>query len=439
MKRVCAIFPSISKTALGTLRKSNRRQFQHMRYFHEPSSSRKEESSGHGALYYMALIFMFSCYQVQQEGKDTKESRLEPLHTDDIGQSNTYSPFVSLRRMRSLPAHVLNEKYNVDWTNKLGEGAYGSVHPARLATTGEKVALKKMSKRYTNKSSFRSETDALMRIYLNGGHPNISGLRDMFEDQDYYYLVTDLVSGGEMFDHLIQYGAYSEADAARLMHEVASALAFLHGVGVVHADLKPENLLLCSKKRVDGTIKMIDFGCAVVQDEYSPEEGTTITTTTTTTTTAKQDITLLEDKNDLIYSIGTTAYWPSERFSKQETIPTKAGDMWAVGVILYIMLTGVHPFDISGTATDAEIAEHIKRDPSPPITPRLTGHLSPAAINLIQLLFKTDPNQRISADQMLQHPWITGEEATTQMMYESAQKLSRFKGMQYRQCHMISQ
>jgi hypothetical protein len=122
-----------------------------------------------------------------------------------------------LRRMRSLPATSLSDKYLVDWTQTLGEGAYGSVHPARLASTGEKVALKKMSKRYTNTSSFRNETDALMRIYNNGGHPNISGLRDMFEDQDYYYLVMDLVSGGEMFDHLIQYGAYSEADAARLM------------------------------------------------------------------------------------------------------------------------------------------------------------------------------------------------------------------------------
>lgn len=73
----------------------------------------------------------------------------------------------------------------------------------------------------------------------------------MYEDHSHYYLILDLVSGGEMFEHLINYGAYSEADAARLMHEVASALAFLHGVGVTHCDLKPENLLLCSKNRLD--------------------------------------------------------------------------------------------------------------------------------------------------------------------------------------------
>ena len=89
------------------------------------------------------------------------------------------------------------------------------------------MALKKISKRYTTSSSFKTETEALLRIYDNGGHPNISGLRDMYEDYTHYYLILDLVSGGEMFDHLSSDGAYSEADAARLMYEVASALAFL--------------------------------------------------------------------------------------------------------------------------------------------------------------------------------------------------------------------
>jgi serine/threonine protein kinase len=93
------------------------------------------------------------------------------------------------------------------------------------------VALKKISKRFTNSSTFQTETNALLRIYDNGGHPNISGLRDMYEDYSHFYLVMDLISGGEMFDHLSHDGAYSEADAARLIFEIASALAFLHGVG----------------------------------------------------------------------------------------------------------------------------------------------------------------------------------------------------------------
>lgn len=94
----------------------------------------------------------------------------------------------------------MNAKYLVDWSTVLGEGAYGSVHPARLRATGEKVALKKISRHYTNASGFKTETDALLRIYDNGGHPNISGLRDMYEDHNYYYLILDLVTGGEMFE-----------------------------------------------------------------------------------------------------------------------------------------------------------------------------------------------------------------------------------------------
>lgn len=329
---------------------------------------------------------------------------------------------VMAHRMRSIRARNLSDKYNVDWKTVLGEGAYGSVHPARLAATGEKVALKKISKRYTDTSSFRRETEALLRIYNNGGHPNISGLRDMYEDYDHYYLVMDLVSGGEMFDHLIKYGAYSEADAARLMREVASALAFLHGVGVVHADLKPENLLLCSKKRVDGTIKMIDFGCAVVKRDLSDQENDLDLGQNNTSGSS------LDASSKIGQSTGTTAYWPPERFL-HNVKPDPATDMWAVGIILFIMLTGVHPFDLTGVATDAEIEEQIKKDPSPPVTPTLTSHLSPSAIDLIQKLFAKNASERISADEMLQHPWIAGDEATREVMRESAQKLSKFKDL----------
>lgn len=199
---------------------------------------------------------------------------------------------VMLQHMRSLKGRSLHDKYKIDWDVILGEGAYGSVHPARLSATGEKVALKQISRGVTNAIGFKTETDALLRIYDNGGHPNISGLRDMYEDHKYYYLILDLVSGGEMFEHLVSHGAYSEADAARLMHEIASALAFLHGVGVVHCDLKPENLLLSTKNRLDGTIKMIDFGCAILIGE--------------------DDVPVQQQKS----STGTTAYWSPERFSR---------------------------------------------------------------------------------------------------------------------------
>jgi serine/threonine protein kinase len=293
-------------------------------------------------------------------------------------------------------------------TNLLTEGAYGSVHPARLATTGEKVALKKISKRYTNSSSFKRETEALLRIYDCGGHPNISGLRDMYEDSTHFYLILDLISGGEMFDHLSNDGAYSEADAARLVFEIASALAFLHGVGVIHADLKPENLLLCSKNRRGGTIKIIDFGCSRLNSEMSPSK--------------------LEDVDR---EIGTTGYWPPERFQNKTNL-TPAADMWALGIILYIMLTGIHPFDPNCDQTNQEIADAIKADPNPPLNNSYVGHLSQSVVDLMKKLMEPDPNRRITAYELLHHPWVRGETASKEKIEDSDKKLSQFQDLKHK-------
>ena len=134
---------------------------------------------------------------------------------------------VMIRSFRSRTSRNLEDKYLVDWRSALGEGAFGQVYLARNKSSNEEVALKKIDKRYTDTDVFRTETAALLRIHANHGHPNICGLRDMYESNDHYFLVFDLVPGGEMFEHLINYGAYSEADASRLMREVASALAFL--------------------------------------------------------------------------------------------------------------------------------------------------------------------------------------------------------------------
>lgn len=290
----------------------------------------------------------------------------------------------------------------------LVEGAYGSVHPARLAATGEKVALKKISKRYTNSSTFKRETEALLRIYDCGGHPNISGLRDMYEDSTHFYLILDLISGGEMFDHLSNDGAYSEADAARLVFEIASALAFLHGVGVIHADLKPENLLLCSKNRRGGTIKIIDFGCSRLNPLMVPSK--------------------VEDGDA---ETGTTGYWPPERFQTKTTL-SPAIDMWALGVILYIMLTGIHPFDPNCDQTDQQVAEAIKADPNPPLYDFYVGHLSDSVVSLMKSLMNPDVDKRITAYELLHHPWVRGETASTEKIEDSDKKLSQFQDLKHK-------
>lgn len=180
--------------------------------------------------------------------------------------------------------------------------------------------------------------------------------------------------------------------------------------------MKPENLLLSTKNRWDGTIKVIDFGCAVLEDmeDAHPDE--------------EDDFKVHARKAN---SNGTTAYWSPERFD-EATFATKAMDMWSVGVILYIMLTGVHPFDPKGISSDEEIEQRILENPTPPMDKEFVGHLSESAIDLIKKLMAKDPTQRITAYEMLHHPWVRGETALTQKMKDSDTKLSKYKDLRYK-------
>lgn len=300
---------------------------------------------------------------------------------------------------------TVRSKYSVKWTRPIGQGTFGAVYLGTNRRTGEPVAVKQISKAFTDNVAFQREIEALMQIRQNGGHPNICALQENFDEGDYYYLVLDLVSGGEMFDRLCAKGAYSEADAARLVREVASALAFMHGVGIVHGDMKPENLMLSTKEQANSVIKVVDFGSAHVT---SPDA---------------------EGEYDTRGIANTPAYSPPEVLDKETR---KAGlepsfDMWALGIIVYIMLTGVHPFDLYGNATDEEIEEDILKGKEPPLKSPLTAHLSQDAVALITGLLARDPQERLTAQQLLDHPWVRGETARTNKMADSDKRLSAYR------------
>ncbi|CAB9508202.1 MAP kinase-activated protein kinase 2 (Fragment) [Seminavis robusta] len=338
----------------------------------------------------------------------------------------------TLQRMKKTQTReTLESKYMVD-PNPLGDGAFGEVLLARHRKTGEGVAVKKIPKQFTSDMNFQCEMDALMHIRAQGGHPNICALRENFEEGEYYYLVLDLVGGGEMFDHLCANGAYSEADAARLVREVASALAFCHGIGLVHGDLKPENLMLSSENPLHAVIKIVDFGCAqVTKGDQERMEGQDAPTA------AEQSI--VHGDNTIA---NTPAYCPPEILDVE--LRKKRGlalynkidpsfDMWALGVILYIMLTGVHPFDLDGTATDDEVEQKIVSRQAPPLrNSPLTAHLSDSAISLIEQLMQWEPEARLTAHQMLEHPWVMGETALTGKMANSDKKLSSYRAYKSR-------
>lgn len=318
---------------------------------------------------------------------------------------------VSIQRHRTIQKlenaamkETLQKKYKVNWREPLGEGAFGAVYKGIDRRSGEEVAIKKISKRFTDNASFQREMDALLRIREAGGHPNICGMRENYDEGGYYYLVLDLVSGGEMFDALVAQGAYSEADAARLLREAASALAFLHGIGCVHGDLKPENLMLSTSNTGDAVIKLVDFGCAQTS-------GTDHETSAVSNTPAYCPPEVLADKQKVI-SNGIDASF----------------DMWSLGTILFIMLTGCHPFDLYGNATDDEIERNIIAGKMPDLKmSALTAHLSEDAVYMIKKLLHRDKKRRLTAQKLLEDRWLRGDTARTRKIADSDKRLSAYR------------
>lgn len=351
----------------------------------------------------------------------------QPTSTDEQPSSSAWSSIRdailprrgTVEKLAQLKTRgTATDKYEWDKTRPVGEGAYSRVYRATIKDSpNEVVALKEISKKFTNNQSFQQEMEAMLHVQESGGHPHLISLHEHFETNDSFILVLDFIQGGELFDHLIENGAYSEMDASRITREVASALNFLHGIGIVHADLKPENILLSTTRRRDSVTKVADFGTAAFVESSSREK--------------KDDDGRIKSRKNIqpVYGAPTPAYCPPESIQRTEPIQP-ATDMWALGVILFIMLTGCHPYDISGKATDEEIEANIKNKwyRLPINNRKVAGHVSPSAKDLIVKLMERNPKKRMTAYEMLQHPWVRGQTATTAIIAGSDKRLSDYRG-----------
>jgi len=354
------------------------------------------------------------------ERRTTQQVRDDnPAYTSNTQSISSQDRRALLRKHKTL--RLLNElkteasvesKYEWNKDEIIGEGAYSKVYQAVSKDTGEVVALKDISKKFTDSKYFQQEVEAMLYIQEKGGHPRVITLHEHFEDKDKFILILDFIRGGELFDHLIAKGAYSELDASRLIREVASALLFLHGIGLVHADLKPENILLTTTRRGDSVVKVADFGTAVFVGYDSD-----------TTVTNKKEL-----QPEKVYGAPTPAYSPPESILRSSPVQPSM-DMWSLGVILFIMLTGCHPYDVTGESTEVEIEDRIKdkRYKIPINDPNISGHLSKSAKDLITKLMNRNHRKRLTAYQMLQHPWVRGETASMAIIQGSDQRLSKFR------------
>lgn len=280
-----------------------------------------------------------------------------------------------------------------DLKEELGKGAFSIVKRCVQKTSGLEFAAKIIN---TRKLSARDhqKLEREARICRALKHPNIVRLHDSIQDEGFHYLVFDLVTGGELFEDIVAREFYSEADASHCMQQILESVNYCHVHGIVHRDLKPENLLLASKVK-GAAVKLADFGLAIeVQGDQQAWFG----------------------------FAGTPGYLSPEVIRKDPY--GKPVDIWACGVILYILLVGYPPFwDEDQPRLYAQIKAGAYDYPSPE-----WDTVTPEAKNLINSMLTVNPAKRITATEALKHPWICQRERVASVVHrqETVDCLKKF-------------
>mmetsp|Transcript_12378 Transcript_12378/g.22951 ORF Transcript_12378/g.22951 Transcript_12378/m.22951 type:complete len:421 (+) Transcript_12378:45-1307(+) len=280
----------------------------------------------------------------------------------------------------------INQVYK--FKDAIGKGSFATVYEAELIDTNRKtvggddippvVAIKAIDKSRIPEDELPLLQDEC-NIMLHLSHPNCVGLLEFFDEPDFYYLVLELVKGGELFDQIVSKGYFNEVEAAHAAQQIAQSLSYLESKKIVHRDVKPENLIFESCD-VDANIKLTDFGLA-------------------------KDISSFEDEFCLTDPCGTPGYVAPE-ILQGKPYGSKV-DTWALGVILFILLCGYPPFY---SDDQTELFDQIKKG-NVRFDPPYWDDVSQAAKNVILKLLVVDPKQRLSATALLQEPWVANPEA----------------------------
>ncbi|XP_073291975.1 calcium-dependent protein kinase 8-like [Primulina huaijiensis] len=302
------------------------------------------------------------------EEKKKKKNRPNPFSID-YGGNHGSGVTDKLVVLKDPTGHDISERYELG--RELGRGEFGITYLCTELETGEKYACKSISKKKLRTSvdieDVRREVEIMKQMPK---HPNIVSLKDTYEDDTAINIVMELCEGGELFDRIVARGHYTERAAAAVMKTIVEVVQMCHQHGVIHRDLKPENFLFANKKET-APIKAIDFGLSVFFKHG-------------------------ERFNEIVGS----PYYMAPEVLKRNYGPEV--DVWSAGVILYILLCGVPPF---WAETEQGVAQAIirsvvdfKRDPWPKV--------SDNAKDLIKKMLDPDPIRRLTAQRVLEHPWL---------------------------------
>jgi serine/threonine protein kinase len=268
-----------------------------------------------------------------------------------------------------------------DTRTVLGSGNFSEVRLGVHVQRGEKRAVKVIDKKkflqFQNKRETQLTLSSEADVLLNLNHPGIVGFYEWFETEQHLYLVMELLLGGDLLQCILEHGCFTETTARRLFRELCDAVKYLHTKHIVHRDLKPENILLTKKDRHSMHLKIADFGLARMNMK----------------------------SKDCRTFCGTPHYFAPEvinTFRDRDTPAAgygKQADMWSLGVILYIMLSGIPPFEEDGLYEQILEGKY-------EFDVREWTTVSPEAKQLIRSLMTVNPKDRLTIDQACEHRWL---------------------------------
>ncbi|CDY40789.1 BnaC02g41580D [Brassica napus] len=321
-----------------------------------------------------------------------------------------------------LPHRTKNLKDDYLLGRVLGQGQYGTTFLCTHNETGQKLACKTIPKRkLLRQEHFDRVLREIQIMHHLSEYANVVRIHSTYEDDTSVHLVMELCEGGELFERIAKKGHHSEREAAKLTKTIVAVVEACHSLGVMHRDLKPENFLFSSCDE-DSSLKSIDFGLSVF---CKPG--------------AFDSLPPLVKLNSVEGSISSSSTSPSAAFSKlvgsacyvaPEVLRRHYGrecDVWSAGVILYMLLCGFPPFN---AGTDRGIFRKIlqgkldfETDPWPSI--------SESAKDLIKKMLESDPKRRLTAHQVLCHPWIVDDTVAPDKPLDFAvvSRLKRFSAM----------
>ena len=323
----------------------------------------------------------------KKNNNDKDRKSLTPFGDTPMGDSVPKMK-VSKENLIKISTEPVANFYSI--VKDLGHGSYGQVKKVKHKELNEIRAMK-----ITNKKSESSKYE--IEILKKISHPNITKIFEIFADSKKYYIIMEFLEGGELFEAITNIGSFTEASASKVMKQILSAVVYLHSNHIVHRDLKPENIMLTQKpKNGNYQIKLIDFGTAKI---FRPGK-------------------------KMNKFIGTSYYIAPEVL--KERYDEKC-DVWSCGVILFILLCGYPPFNGN---TNVDIF-HAIQNQNPIFGGEEWEDITQEAKDLIKLMLKKNPSERLSAEQCLTHKWFKIMESSDRNKSQRISKQIQINAIQH--------